>query len=1363
MEPGRRVGARFSIERLAGVGGMGSVYRALDLLSGEPVALKILTKVSDDELLRFSREARVLADIDHPAVVRYVASGSTEEGQPYLAMEWVEGEDLAVRLARAGMTITESMALAERLAGALSAVHSRGVVHRDIKPQNLLLEDGDPARVKLLDFGIAHLGGATHPATRTGVGLGTPGYMAPEQARGARDVDERADVFSLGCVLFECLTGRPAFKGEHVMAVLAKVLFDEAPRLRELRPGAPAPLEALVDRMLQKEPGERPRSAAEVAETLEALRSLDLADDGWRPDPQEVASTVAPLPSVARLTEAELRLVSVLLVGSGQPVSLRAPSGTMPAGPAPPPAVAGLPGIAPISATIHDEEGALRAAVALHGGRCDKLADGTWAVTLAGSGAATDQAARAARCALALRATLPGKVVALATGRGRVGGRRQVGDVIDRAARLLQLDDAPALSDPRPSGPAREPPVRIDELTAALLPPRFHVEARQNALLLRSESEPAGEVRTLLGRRTPFVGRDRELRALTDVFEECVSEPMAQAVLLTGNAGVGKSRLRHELVERLREARAADASAGADAADPAGGAGGLEVWLARADPMRAGAPLGLLGQVIRTAARIGEGGREPLGERRKKLRARAARHVDPAIAGRVAEFLGEMTGTPMPDDESVQLRAARKDPMLMSDQMRRAWVDFIEAECQAQPVLLLLEDLQWSDAPTLEYVDAALRLLRARPLMVLALARPEVEDIFPKLWATRGVTKMRLGELSKKACDKLVREVLGAGATEAAAARLYERSEGNAFFLEELMRAVAERRGEELPSSVAAMMQSRLEALDPEARRVLRAGSVFGQVFRRGALPALCGQEPRAIAQTLAELERRELLVRRGDGPSEDEAELAFRHALVRDAAYAMLTDEDRALGHRLAAEWLTRAGERDAAVVAEHLDRGGDLARAAGFYRRAAEQALEGNDLAAVIKRVERAVTCGASGEALGELSLIRARAHAWRGEFEEAGRWSLGALSALAEGSDKWFEAVEEATASAAMLGNVDRFRSLSDALLAAWSEDRVSRAPVITAVHVAVNWLGLGQYDQCDALFARLDAVAGRFDDDPAVRAHFLFGRAFIALYRGDLSGTRDGFEGAAAAFEEAGDVRQALLNRLNAMVSSDELGAYEEAVTQLRSALADATRLGIDHVVTAVKVNLGMALGHLGAVDEACSMIWGALEAAVAGHDGRAEGTARRVLGSLLARRGDLEEAAKEATLAVEALSVSPPLRPSALATLAEVELARGRVGEAVAAAREAMEAMEALGRVEEGEAAVRLAFAEALFAAGDEEEAREAIRAARERLLERAARIADAGWRKRFLEGVHENARTLALAGAWLGEAVSATEGNEGAS
>jgi hypothetical protein len=773
MQPGDVLGDRFELELRAGSGGMGEVFRAWDCASGEPVAVKVLLEGSAPDHARFAREVEVLAALSHPGIVRYVAHGLAPSGEPYLAMEWLDGEDLSTRLRRGRLTIDEAMTVGVRAAEALSAAHTRGVVHRDLKPSNLFLLGQEVGRVKVLDFGIARRGDVT-PMTKTGKVLGTPGYMAPEQVRSGGDIDARADVFALGCVLFECLTGAPLFTGEQFMAILGKILFQEAPRVSEQVPDIQPLLDALIARMLAKERDERPRDAAAVVEALAALWM-----GGTREVP-EASPAASPLPSA--LTGSERRVLSVVLLGPEPAFEEAAPTWS------------GME----IAAAVE----ALYRAAEAHGGRLALLDDGSAIVRIAGATRiATDQAAQAARCALALHALSHERPMALATGRTEMTGKLLVGEAIDQAAWML----ASLASAPKDATEARfARPIAIDEVTAGLLDARFKVVEGASGFELHGERAIAEGARTLLGKPTACVGRDWELGTLEALLDECVEESATRAVLVTAPAGIGKSRLAYELMDRVRRRDAA-----------------VAIWIGRGDSLRVGSTFGLLGQALRGALGIQEG--EPLSARWQKLRARVAEHVGGSDQEQVAEFLGELVGTPFPEEESDSLRAARQDAQLMGDQMCAAWLAFLRAEAAARPVLLVLEDLHWGDLPTVRFINAALRDVRGQPWMVLALARPEVHELFPKLWAERRMQEVRLQELSRKASERLVRQVLGDSVGKETMERIVVQAEGHAFYLEELIRAVAEGRGEALPETVLAMVEERLAGLSSEARRVLRA------------------------------------------------------------------------------------------------------------------------------------------------------------------------------------------------------------------------------------------------------------------------------------------------------------------------------------------------------------------------------------------------------------------------------------------------------------------------------------------------------------------------------------------------------------
>jgi tetratricopeptide (TPR) repeat protein len=1288
MQRGDVLVERFEIESFAGAGGMGAVYRAHDRVTSQPVALKVLGGRGNVEPERFRRESLVLSELDHPAIVRHVAHGTTPEGVPYLAMEWLDGEDLQMRLGRAPLSIGECITLAARVADALAVAHAHGVVHRDIKPNNLFLVEQAIDKVKLLDFGIARVADATQTAADTT--LGTPEYMSPEQARGARDVDARTDVFSLGCVLFECLTGRPAFAGHQLMALLARVLLEEAPRLREIRAEIPEALDALVARMLSKDPAGRPRDGAALAEELRSLDSLSQTD-------------LRIVPAPATITKAEQRVLSVVLVQRPAVPDVTDPSGAT--------VVAG---------DLDLDMDACRATVQGHGGTLERLADGTLIATLAGTRAATDQAVLAARCALALRALAPSAEMSLATGRGGVSVRGPVGGVIERAARLLPRSKEGAAA-------VATRAIRLDEVTAGLLDARFEVGGDARGLALRSEREVVESTRTLLGREGPCVGRDRELGMLEGLFDECAGEPLAHAVLVTGAAGIGKSRLRFELLHRL-EARPD---------------GAPQVWLARGDPLAVASPFGLLARALRQTAGLFDG--EALALRRQKLRARVARNVPLEARARVTDFLGELVGTPLDDAQSVQLRAARQDAMLMGDQMRRAWEDFVQAECEAGPLVIVLEDLQWGDLPTVSFVDGALRSMHDRPLMVLALARPDVRESFPRLWSERSVTHIQLDSLTKKASERLIREFLG-NIGDDALARLVERAAGNPFYLEEVIRSVAEGRGEDFPETVLAMVQTRLEGLEPTVRRVLRAASIFGQAFWRGGVAALLGADEvtTPLDEILRELVDKEVIARRGKGKFPGEDEYVFRHTQLREAALQMLMEADRALGHRLAGAWLETAGESDPAVLAAHFERGGEPERAIAGYRRAAEQALGGNDFALACSRAARGIACGARGEVLGALHLLTAEARRWRGETREALVSGLAAMGALEPGGTPWHAAAGEVAVASLKLGELPKLVEIGE-LIVHWAPNEPAALGVVSAhARAALQLLSAGKKELGSAIVDRLQAVATTPGIDPLALAWIRRVQAWRAHFSGDVEAHLALVTSSAERFEEAGDVRNGCTQRMNEGIAMTYLGQYARAEAALRNALENASRLGLAVVAAAAKHALGSTLRRVGRTDEARAVEREAAEAFQTQGDRRMEAGCRIYLSAILLQRGTLDAAEREARRAVELCDPTAASRVSALEALAQVQLARGASGDALATAREAMALFETLGGMEEGEAALRLVHAEALEACGLVAEARVAIAAARARLNERASRITSVPLRQSFLTHVAENAGTVAL-------------------
>ena len=279
---------RYEIVSLLGQGGMGCVYKALDPMIGRPVAIKTLSAdLSAEELAefkrRFFREARTAGRVAHPNVVTIYDVGEAD-GTPFIAMEYVEGRTLRAVLDADGPLGAEAACrIATQVAAGLAAAHKLSIIHRDVKPANIMIAAGAP--VKLMDFGIAKLPDGTK--TQTGLILGSPIYVAPEQVIG-RSVDGRSDVFSLGVVLYEMLTGTVPFGGLAVGALLYSVLNEAHPPPSAYNTRVPAVFERILARALAKHPDDRYQDAGEFAHDLRDWRNLP------RPTPEELASLREP-------------------------------------------------------------------------------------------------------------------------------------------------------------------------------------------------------------------------------------------------------------------------------------------------------------------------------------------------------------------------------------------------------------------------------------------------------------------------------------------------------------------------------------------------------------------------------------------------------------------------------------------------------------------------------------------------------------------------------------------------------------------------------------------------------------------------------------------------------------------------------------------------------------------------------------------------------------------------------------------------------------------------------------------------------------------------------------------------------------
>ena len=277
VDVGSVIADTYKIEALLGRGGMGAVFLASHRrLAGRQVAIKILhTEIEDAEIVaRFKREAEIAAKLNHPNIVGVIDYNITADGTPYLVLDYLEGETLAQCIARGPVPLDQVLSILRQVGSALAAAHRAGIVHRDLKPQNIFLVptevDGRVVEIaKVLDFGISKIRGSQTVKTQDSALLGTPQYMAPEQATGQHaSVDERTDVFALGAIVYEMLSGQPAFSGASIPEVVFKVVYEQPPPLAELTPEAPPAIAAAVTQAMAKQASDRFASVTAYVEAI---------------------------------------------------------------------------------------------------------------------------------------------------------------------------------------------------------------------------------------------------------------------------------------------------------------------------------------------------------------------------------------------------------------------------------------------------------------------------------------------------------------------------------------------------------------------------------------------------------------------------------------------------------------------------------------------------------------------------------------------------------------------------------------------------------------------------------------------------------------------------------------------------------------------------------------------------------------------------------------------------------------------------------------------------------------------------------------------------------------------------------------
>lgn len=1297
MRIGQVIAGRFRIRSLIGSGGMGRVYRAMDETTEESVALKVLSLDAKKYSRRFLREAKVMAELSHPNIVHYVDYGETDRGAPYIVMEWVRGEDLRQRMNRRKLELSEALEVIAGTGDALAFAHSRGVIHRDLKPSNLMLVGGDIRHIKLLDFGIARWRGpAVEKMTQTGISIGTPGYMAPEQSRGDSVIDGRADLYALACVIFECLVGQRPFQGEDVAAMLARTAQDEPPRVSESRNDISKSFDDLLADMMAPNVERRPADGEVMAARARVIEASALI------------STLHEAPEVG-LSAHEKELVSVILLERESADHLSEEQ----------------------RLALREDDVALEEEAHLAGGETRRLDDGSVLITCQDPrGSASDLAVRTVRCALAARALRPNAKIAVVTGLGDVARLNSKSRLMMRVMQLRVTAEA------APPPRSRTLSIRLDDTTYRLLDGRFDIRRR------RDDSEPGCDLLGVLAQAhttevpkgaPPCVGRDEEVAQICEGFDACRRAKKPSTLLVLGEAGVGKSRLCGEAFSQLRQEHQ-----------------GIKIWSARGDASGEPPAFGLLGQILRQACAIRSD--DGLSERRVKIKNTVREYVDGPEAQHHAEFLGELCETPYPAGPNEgPLHAARGNAVLMGTQMRGAWEKFLAAASKAHPLLIVIEDAHGADLPTLRLLEGSLGAADTGGWMVLAIARPELETSFPLVWKGPAIEHIEVTGLSDEGCQEMIHSLLGHAASQTMVARLVALSNGVPLYLEELLRSVKLRQTLQVSDTVLALTMFKLHPLGSKNRRVLRAASLFGPSFAIEGLPPLLGKNPplEELQELLGELLESGILVRRDEPGLTAHEYFHFSDELIRETAYNTLSKSDKELGHFNVGVWLHENGVRDGLLLARHFHIARDLQQAALWYEHAAQQSLDNNDMADAMKRAQRGISTGAKGAVLGQLHATLAAALLWTGDNSRATEHSLIALDFIEESSPRWARAAGDAVTALGRCGAYLDVENISQQLLNAKPAEGFDGPAVGALARSAHQMFHAGNFSEATAILERLPPEASMLaDSDPSAHGHLLLARATQNIYSGDISSHLRLSHGSAAHFQSFGDKRSATLAQISVGFSYGQLGDYTSAERVLRDALDVAGELDLGSLDSLARMHLGQILLAQGDYSEAWDLELVAIESFQMQGDERMANRARICLSRVHQKQGSWESAESQAREALHGTNTAPTIRMHAHAQLASILLDLGRPTEALESAREAGSILGSVGQVGQAESFVRLMIADCHFRCDHKAQAHAALSSAHASLVNRFNRIEDPSLRLSFVEQVEENARTVQLAAEW---------------
>lgn len=973
FSPGRQISSgqeigSYKVLGLIGRGGMGEVYKAEDTRLGRTVALKLLVPEAArgrEAKQRLLREARATSALNHPNIVTIYSIEKTRDFD-YIVMEYVDGDTLASRIERRSLELAEVLEVGIQVAEALQAAHTIGVIHRDVKPSNVLISSG--GQIKLVDFGVAkrvsRVGGESTTRndsfllTADGTILGTVAYMSPEQTRGEA-LDQRTDLFSLGTFLYQAATGELPFQGPSALSIMHEIAVTDPPPPNVVDPALPPEFSAIVQRALAKNKEERFLSAAEMAEDMKRLRDgpgQRSSSATWSrheprarpgrgqkmergaptaasedvPGPEPLSYTPAHLAgkilTSRPFVEGERKRITVLFCDLTDPVSSTSP---------------------PDPETRHRLLNRLFELaveeVYRYEGVIHQFGENGFVALFGAPIAHEHHAWRAVLAAVSLRERLRSQE--LTSGERKASPRMglNTGEVIVGAiGDNLRMNYTPVGNTTEVADSlqarARAGQILISNSTFGLVEGyctmRFLDEAQTEG-----KGEPIRAWEVLSARRmgtrlevaarrglTPFVGRKRELQLLTESFDKA-REGHGQIVFLVGDAGIGKSRLVKEFH------RSTDKQA---------------TWI-EGHAMSFGQSMAFhpLIDLLKCNFQIEEDDSEDM---ILEKTANGVLELDPHLEP-ILPFLRYLLSV-NPGDPAVR----EMDPKLRRAEVFDALRKLLLRAAEVKPQIVLFEDLHWMDRATEEFLVLTADSIPSSRMLWLFTYRPDYVHPFGDRTYHARIT---LGTLSSENTLQMAKAMLAAKDLPGKlGALIVQKAEGNPFFVEEVVRSLRETRaiaprGDKLiltrpldqigvPDSIQEVLMSRIDHLEEGPKKTLQLASVIGREFTHRLLDQLA-DFGEGTERYLQELKATELILEKRLFP---EVTYIFRHALTQEVAHNSLLEQHRRQLHcrigeameALLAGRLTDHYE----VLAHHFEQGEAWVKALEYLCKSAEKAAQ-------------------------------------------------------------------------------------------------------------------------------------------------------------------------------------------------------------------------------------------------------------------------------------------------------------------------------------------------------------------------------------------------------------------------------------